>query len=184
MVMTKSIVVLAVAALAIGARVSKPAELLKSAKLSLTEAVDKAVPEVKDGSPFSARLTDKGGRLVYLVRFAQGESSVKLSVDAKTSEIVERTTEKKSHSKVASAAKISPAKAIEAALGKVPGKASRVTFGLKKGAPVAEVIVVKDGKLFEVKVNGTTGAVTKVDEDDDDEDGDDDDDDDDEDDDD
>ncbi|HXX93365.1 MAG TPA: hypothetical protein VEN81_07005, partial [Planctomycetota bacterium] len=77
--MMKGVVVLAVAALALGSRISKPAELLKSAKLSLTEALDKASGEVKDGTPWGARLSDKGGRLVYFVSFAQGESSVRLS---------------------------------------------------------------------------------------------------------
>jgi uncharacterized membrane protein YkoI len=54
-------------------------------------------------------------------------------------------------------------------------KPTRVGFELKKGKPVAEVMVFKDGKLFEVKLDAVTGSVIKVEEDDDDDDGDDDD---------
>jgi uncharacterized membrane protein YkoI len=169
--------ILAAAAVAAAAPANKPAELMKRVKIALPAAVEKAAPEVKDGTPFFARLKEVDGRLVYFLGFAQGETSVRVSVDAATSEIVTKTTEKKNHSKAISAAKISMAKAVEAAQAKVAGKASRVSFGLKKGKSVAEVIVVKDGKLFEVKLDGVTGAVLKVEEDDDDDDGDDDDDD-------
>lgn len=152
------------------APVNKPAELMKRVKIALPEAVAKASPEIKDGVPFSARLKEVDGRLVYALGFSQGKESVRVSIDAATSEVVAKTAEKKDHSKAISAAKLSMAKVVEAATAKVPGKASRANFLLKKGKAVAEVIVVKEGKLFEVKVDAVTGSVIKVEEDDDDDD--------------
>jgi|SRR6185295_774407 len=157
-----------------------PDRLLKEAKISLPEAVEKALPEIKDGNAVSARIREEKSRILYIVNIAQGETAVRMSIDAKTKEVVEKTTLKKNYSKLVGASKITIAKAVTAATEKVAGKASRVSFELKKGKPIAEVIVVKDGKLFEVKLDGVTGAVIKVEEDDDDDDGDDDDDDDDE----
>lgn len=156
--------------LAAAARVNKPAELLAKSKLSLPDVVTKALPEVKEGTPFFAKLKEEKGKVVYTLSFAQGTSSVKLSVDALTSEVLSRTTEKKDRSKMISAVKITMASAIEAAVKKVPGKASRANFYCKKGRPMAEVLVVKDGKLFEVKLDAATGSVIKVEEDDDDDD--------------
>ena len=158
--------------------VNKPAELLSKSKVTLPEVVTKALPEVKEGTPFFAKLKEEKGRVIYTVSFAQGAGSVKLSIDAATSEVLSRTTEKKDHSKMISAVKITMASAIEAAVKKVPGKASRANFYCKKGKPMAEVVVVKEGKLFEVKLDAATGAVLKVEEDDDDDDDEDDDDDD------
>ncbi len=156
-----------------------PEKLLKEATVSLPEAVEKALPEIKDGNAIAARLKEEKGRVLFVVSVAQGESAVRLAIDAKTKEIVEKTTLKKSYVKLLGASKLSLAKAVEAALLKVPGKATRVSFELKKDKPVAEVMVFKDGKLFEVKLDAVTGSVIKVEEEDDDDDDEDDDDDDD-----
>lgn len=158
---------------------TSPDRLLKEAKVSLPEAVEKALPEIKDGNAVSARIREEKSRILYLVTVAQGESAVRMSIDAKTNDVVEKTVLKKNYSKLVGASKLTIAKAVAAATEKVAGKASRVSFELKKGKPIAEVIVVKDGKLFEVKLDAVTGSVIKVEEDDDDDDGDDDDDDDD-----
>jgi uncharacterized membrane protein YkoI len=154
---------------------NSPDRLLKEAKISLPEAVEKALPEIKDGSAVSARLREEKGRILYIVNVAQGETAVRMSIDAKTQEVVEKTALKKNYSKLIGASKITLAKAVAAATEKVAGKATRVNFGLKKGKAVAEVLVFKDGKLFEVKLDAVTGSVLKVEEDDDDDDGDDDD---------
>lgn len=167
------------ALLGAAAPVNKPAELISKAKLSLTDVVAKVAPDVKDATPFFAKLKEEKGRVIYTVNFAQGGSSVKLLIDASTAEVINRTTEKKDRSKAISTSKLTMAGAIEAALKKVPGKASRALFYVKKGKPMAEVMVVKEGKLFEVKVDAATGAIIKVEEDDDDDDDEDDDDDDD-----
>ena len=154
-----------------------PEKLLKEATVTLPEAVEKALPEIKDGSAISARLAEDKGRVLYVVSVAQGTTGVRLFIDAKTKEVVQKAALKKNYAALVGASKLTIAKALEAAVLKVPGKATRVSFGLKKGKPVAEVMVFKDGKLFEVKLDAVTGSVIKVEEDDDDDDGDEDDDD-------
>ena len=150
-----------------------PDRLLKEAKFTLPEAIQLALPEIKDGSPVSARLREEKSRILYVVNVAQGESAVRMSIDAKTKEIVAKTPVKKSYAKLVGASKVSMAKAIEIATAKVAGKATRAGFELKKGKAVAEVMVFLDGKLFEVKIDAVTGSIIKVEEDDDDDDDDD-----------
>jgi len=147
-----------------------PDRLLKEAKFTLPEAVEIALPEIKDGSAISARLREEKSRILYVVNVAKGETATRMSIDAKTKEIVARTELKKSYARLIGASKISMAKAIEIATAKVAGKATRVGFELKKGKAVAEVLVFLDGKLFEVKLDAVTGSVIKVEEDDDDDD--------------
>ena len=53
--------------------VNKPAELLLKSKVTLPEVVTKALPEVKEGTPFFAKLKEEKGRVIYTVSFAQGE---------------------------------------------------------------------------------------------------------------
>src|SRR5581483_7538779 len=106
----------------------------------------------------------------YLLNVARGEGAVRMSVDARTREIVSNVPLKKSYAKLMGASKISMAKALEVALARVAGKATGVEFELKKGKAVAEVKVFLDGKLYEVKIDAVTGSVLKVEQDDDDED--------------
>jgi len=173
-VMKTALYLLSLAIACLSAR-NAPDRLLKEAKVSLPEAVEKALPEIKDGSPVSARLREEKSRIVYVVNVARGESGVRMSIDAKTKEIVAQAPLKKNYATLLGASKISMAKAVELATVKVAGKATRVEFELKKGKPVVEVMVVLDGKLFEVKLDAVSGSVLKVEqEDDDDDDGDDD----------
>jgi len=159
---------------------SNPEKWLKEAKVALPEAVQQILPQVKDGTPIAARLAEEKGQILFLVSVAQGESGVRLSIDARTLEVTGKTALKKNYTKLVGASKLTFTKAVDLALKKVAGKATRVGFGLKKGKPIVEVKVWKDGKLAEVELDGVTGSVIKVDDDDDDDDdGDDDDDDDD-----
>jgi len=149
---------------------SSPDRLLKEAKVTLPEALETALPEVKDGTPVWAGLREENGRVLYLLNVARGEGAVRMSVDARTREIVSNVPLKKSYAKLMGASKISMAKALEVALARVAGKATGVEFELKKGKAVAEVKVFLDGKLYEVKIDAVTGSVLKVEQDDDDED--------------
>jgi len=147
-----------------------PERLLKEATFTLPEAIELALPEIKEGAPISARLHEEKSRILYIVNVAQGETATRMSIDAKTKEIVSKTPVKKSYATLVGASKISMPKAIEIALTRKAGKATRVSFGLKKGKPVAEVLVFLDGKLYEVKLDAVTGSVIKVEEEDDDDD--------------
>jgi hypothetical protein len=89
-----------------------PERLLKEATVSLPEAVEKALPEIKDGNAIAARLKEDKGRVLYVVSIAQGESAVRMAIDAKTKEIVEKTTLKKNYAKLLGASKLTLAKAV------------------------------------------------------------------------
>jgi uncharacterized membrane protein YkoI len=84
-----------------------------------------------------------------------------------------RKHERVSVAKIAPALKVTLSKAIEFALAKVDGQALNVEVELENGKPVIEVKILSDGKLWEVEIDGTTGAVLEVEQDDDDNDGDD-----------
>lgn len=78
-------------------------------------------------------------------------------------------------SKVAPALKVTLGKAIETALAKVDGQALNVEVELENGKATIEVKILSNGKIWEVEIDGTTGAITEVEQDDDDDgDGDDD----------
>ena len=82
---------------------------------------------------------------------------------------------------VAAACKVTLAAAIETALAKVKGSALSAEIELENGKAHIDVLILSEGKLWEVEIDGTSGAVNEVeqedddDEDDDDDDGDDDD---------
>jgi uncharacterized membrane protein YkoI len=165
--MMKSALTLAAMILACLSTRPSPERLLKEAKITLPEAIGVVLPELKDGTPVTAYLREENSRVLYVVTAAQGEGGVRMSIDAKTQEIVARTTLKKSYAKRIGASKVSMAKAIEIATARVAGKATGVEFELKKGKAVVEVKVFLDGKLYEVKIDAVTGSVLKVEQDDD-----------------
>ena len=72
--------------------------------------------------------------------------------------------------KLAAACTLSMSQAIDAALKKVDGKALHCEIELENGKALYEVKVFSNGKLYEVEIDATTGAVIEVEEDDDDED--------------
>lgn len=81
-----------------------------------------------------------------------------------------------SPARLAASCKVSLSAAIESALGKVKGQALNAEVELENGKALIEVTIVLDGKVWEVEIDGTTGAVIEVEQEDDDDDDDDDDD--------
>ena len=75
-----------------------------------------------------------------------------------------------SPAKLAASCTVSLAAAIETALGKVKGQALNAEIEIENGKAVIEVKVFSDGKLWEVEIDGTTGAVIEVEQEDDDDD--------------
>ncbi|HEU4339199.1 MAG TPA: PepSY domain-containing protein [Planctomycetota bacterium] len=74
---------------------------------------------------------------------------------------------------VAPALKVSLSKAIETALAKVDGQALNAEVELENGKAMIEVKILSNGKIWEVEIDGTTGAITEVEQEDDDDDDDD-----------
>lgn len=164
---------LGVLALGLAFSGSTAEKLLKEAQFSLTASIEKAGKDLKDVTPVSAWLRTCEGRTVYTVRFAQGEQTLAFCLDAKTGEVVKKETEKRNRTKALAGSKTSIASAIEIALKKVPGQAYRASLVLEKKTSMYEVLVLSDGKRFEVEVNAATGEIIEVEQEDDDDDDDD-----------
>lgn len=169
------------------APVSNGEKLLKEAKVSLADSLDKAGKLLKDAlkddmknvTPVSAWLRDVKGKVVYTVRYAKGQEQIRLTLDAKTGELIEKVTEKRSRAKALELSKTSLNKAVEIALEKVPGKAYRAGLVLDEKKAVYEIVILGDGgKRSEIDINAATGKIIEVEQDDDDDEDEDDDDDD------
>lgn len=161
---------LALVALGLVAPENNAEKLMKDAQYTLPASIDKAGKDLKDVTPVSAWLRQVNGRTQYTVRFAQGETTLKISLDAKTGEVIEKVTEKRNRTKAISLSKTSVAQAIEIALAKVPGQAYRVTLCSGKTRAIYEVMVLAGGKIKEVEIDAATGKVLDVEDEDDDDD--------------
>lgn len=165
----KSMCVGAVVGLALLVGSGKREALVKEAKITLAEALEKAGAEVKDGTPVSCELTSRRGAVQYAAVFARGSAGVSVSLDPKTGAVLGKADVRKDFSKAVAAAKVGLAKAIEIAAKRVPGKATDVELEFEDGKAVLEVEVFADGKVFEVEIDAETGQVLEVEEEDDDE---------------
>ncbi|HXG62401.1 MAG TPA: PepSY domain-containing protein [Planctomycetota bacterium] len=158
-----------VAGLALWAGSGKREALVKEAKITLAEALEKARAEVKEGTPVSCELTSRKGVVQYAAVFARGSAGLSVALDPKTGAVLGKAEVAKDFSKAAAAAKISLAKGIEIATKRVPGQATDVELEFEDGRAVLEVEVFADGKVFEVEIDAQTGQVLEVEEEDDDE---------------
>ena len=77
--------------------------------------------------------------------------------------------------KLAAACKVTLSQAVETAVKKVTGQALNAVIELEDGKATIEVTIFSNGKVYEVEIDATTGAVLEVEQEDDDDDGDDDD---------
>ena len=160
--------VLAVVALAVAvaigvvvARRSGEVALLADAKLSLQEAINKAVAEVPGGVVVKAELEKEDGRVVFSMDVAKGAAIVELHIDPATGAIVAREDEKGDASDLATG-KVRLADAVAKALALRPGRATSAEIERKRDALVAEVEVVGgDGKHAELEVDLASGTVTE-----------------------
>src|SRR5262245_37615141 len=107
-------VVMTMVALALATASGKRADLLKEATVSLSEALDKARGEAKDGVPVAAKLKrEKTGGVVFAIDFARGQSTLSVTVDPRTAAVLSKAERRADASKAAGAAKVSIAKAVE-----------------------------------------------------------------------
>jgi uncharacterized membrane protein YkoI len=139
------------------------AKLIKAAKLTLSEAVEKAAKEVAGGTVMSAYMEENEGKPRYFLYVAKGRKTVEVSIDLKDGTVSGKETLDDDDSKLVGAVKITLPKAIETALAKVPGKAVYADFDDDgKGAAEAEVDVFADGKVTRVFIDASTGEVLKT----------------------
>lgn len=141
------------------------AKLLEQAKLSLSEAVEKAAKEVPGGTVVSAYMEENEGKPRFFLYVARERKTLEVSLDLKDGSVTQKETLPDDDSRIVSAVKITLQKAIEVALKKVPGKAVYADFDVdeKGGPPEAEVDVFRSGKLTKVYVHAVTGDIQRTD---------------------
>jgi uncharacterized membrane protein YkoI len=80
--------------------------------------------------------------------------------------VIERKT-KMTPATLAESCKVALGDAIDTALAKVPGKALSAEAEFDDGKAVYEVMILSDGKMVEVEIDATTGAILEVEQEDD-----------------
>lgn len=145
-------------------------KLAEEAKIGVVEAVAKAARESADGVPVSVRLMREKERAVFVVRMARGEATMQLTLDAGTGGIIDRKTTDRSRAKALAATKLTLAQAIDAALKKVPGRVVGAHLELEGAKALFDVLVLTEGRLRGVEVDGVSGAIIEVEDEDDDDD--------------
>jgi uncharacterized membrane protein YkoI len=139
------------------------AKMIKDAKLTLSEAVDKATKEVAGGTVVSGYMEENDGKPRYFIFVAKERKTIEVSIDLKEGTVAGKETLDDDDSKLVGTLKITLSKAIETALKKVAGKAVYADFDAdEKGPPEAEVDVFADGKVTRVYIDAVTGEVTKT----------------------
>lgn len=130
--------IIAMLAAALVQEASEYEALLKDTKITMAEALAKAMAEAKNGTPIKAILEEDENGVVFSFDIAQGKNTLAINLDAKTGKVVESDLEEGNDQ---SALRGDLAKAMEDALKQVPGKV--VEANLTKDGPV---VVVFDGK--------------------------------------
>lgn len=139
-----------------------PAELLRDAKLSLTDALTAAIRAAGKGVAFEAELERERGRTVYSIDIVQGTGMLNVLVDAADGSIVDRETEAEDHSQEVAAARVPLADAIGTALLAAPGKAVHARLALVDGAAQARIVVAGETGTSLVIVDAVTGKVASA----------------------
>jgi uncharacterized membrane protein YkoI len=134
--------------------------LLDRATLSLPQAVDIAT-QSWPGVPVKAELGEDDGKVLWTVVLAFERKVREVEIDATSGRILEAQEEKGDGSAVAAALKVPLRTTVEKALAALPGRPVEVDAELKKGRLVVEVMILVDGELREVRVDGETGDVLK-----------------------
>lgn len=145
--------------LALGASAADPdyGKLLKGAKISLSDAVDKALAEVKDGVVVQAEIEEENGGVRWSLDVAQGDHIFEVGLDVEDGSIVEKANEQEDQSKVAAAAKVTLAEAVAIARKESPGRAVEARLVMDGDRPQAQVTLFAKGNTTLVAIDAVTG---------------------------
>jgi uncharacterized membrane protein YkoI len=133
-------------------------ELLKDSKISLVEGIALGLKEAREGVVWKAEL--EGDKEVHwAIDVAQGAKVFAVDIDVKTGKVVGTDTENADQSRLAKAARIPLARAIEVALKKSPGQAVAAEFKLAGEKAQASVKILIKGKVKAVTVDAETGEI-------------------------
>jgi uncharacterized membrane protein YkoI len=134
------------------------AALLKDAKLSLAEGVEKGLAEAKEGIVVRAEL--EGDKTTHwAIDVSKGDKVLAVDIDVKTGRVVGSDLENEDQSKLAKSAKVTIQKAIEIALKKIPGQAVGAELRLAAEKPQFDVRILAKDKVKSVKIDALSGEI-------------------------
>jgi uncharacterized membrane protein YkoI len=134
------------------------AALLKDAKVSLSEGIEKGLAEAKEGIVYKAEL--EGDKTTHwAIDISKGDKVLAVDIDVKTGKVVASDLENADQSKLAKSAKITILKAIEVALKKTPGQAVGAELKLAGEQPEFDVKIFAKEKVKSVKVDALSGEL-------------------------
>ncbi len=144
--------------------------VLAKAKIDMTKAIEVAQAKIPKGKPIYAISEQEDKKLLFEVFFLVGDSVTAVEVDAVTGMIAEVEENESddiedlaASKKVLGNLKITFAKAITTALGKVEGgKAFEVELEEEDGKNVIEVELLAGDKIMKVEIDAMTGEVLEV----------------------
>jgi uncharacterized membrane protein YkoI len=138
-------------------------ELLKSVKISLPEALEKAANALGDVVPVSAFLENGKDGPVYSVFVAKGIQTWEVEVDGRDGKILKKDSDPEDESARLKGAKVTFPTAIESALKKLAGSAVSVDLDMNDDdQPEIEVRIFASGRVRAVLVNAATGEIISV----------------------
>lgn len=146
--------------------------VLAKAKIDLLKAIEIAQGKIPKGKPIYATTEEEDGKLLFEVFLLVGDSVTEVEVDAVTGNVVksedgeedevENLAEAK---KVLASSKVTFAKAIATAKGKVEGgKPFECEFELEDGKSIIEVELLAGTKVMKVEIDAVSGKVLEVEE--------------------
>lgn len=155
-----------------GGEIAEAKAALAAAKVSLTQALETAGKEVKDGKAVGVELEMEDGKPTCSVMLLQGDKVMEVKIDAVSGKMGKVEEEKVDADEVKElaetkqalgVAKISLALALEAAVKEVKdGKPMQVELGLEDNKPMYEVKLLQGDKLLEALIDPVNGKVVKV----------------------
>ncbi|NOZ21413.1 MAG: PepSY domain-containing protein [Planctomycetes bacterium] len=144
------------------------AAAVKTAKVTPMQAVEIALKAVGEGAvAYEMEVEIEGGIAVYEVHICKLGRRHTVDVGCENGKIVKQSD----HADLRfglykwNRMKTTIAQAMEIALEKVPGQVIDVDLTDAMGTPKFEVDIYSEGKVKEVKVNSSTGQVTKIEDD-------------------
>jgi uncharacterized membrane protein YkoI len=135
------------------------APALAAATLTLSEAVDRALKEAKEGSAVQAALEEQDGRSIFIVDVAQKDKVLEVRVDAKEGAVLSKSAEYENWIEPLKTLKVTLKDAIAAAEKKSSGKPVAAHLRKSEGEPYIQVALWKNGTLELAKVDISDGGV-------------------------
>lgn len=137
---------------------AKKVDTVRSAPISLTEAIERVEDEMK-GSVFSAELSRQSKRDVYEMYVAVNNNVYEIYTDVTDGKLIKQTLKKKKPVRMTKPL----TEVIEIATNKQAGTPFEAECKTKKKKPVCEVeVVANNDDIYEITVDGSTGDIISL----------------------